>query len=306
MSTLADVTLLELRTELLTEFGHTSSSPFVTEVDSKLNHALLLLHARYPFWRWLLHAFAINVESQITLTGVSWSTSSVSVTHASFVYSGLRRVIRLAGDANEYIIATQPGTTSVTLDRPPVTSGSNSTATVLHAYIELPANFSHMHILRSPQVRRFRRIRHKNPWTFENIQTKEVQPSTADQAAWYTVLMDPIGTEPNRQYLTIYPRLTALTRLTGLYYRAADDLTSNTDIAPVPRFYRRVLFYKAAELLAAKLRDWEAVQYYAAQVEAIVSNSKIFDRFADDSDDTVSNDIDEPLAFPRDNFVTTT
>lgn len=304
---LQDYALSTIRTELSDEFGNISS----TEIDRKINHAINLLWAENPTWRWSLHPFSLNVEARFTgasLVATSGS-ASISWTGAPTGINLTRRVVSIQGDPHEYIVkAHTTSATTATLDRPVTNTAPASTSIYFdHNYIELPDDFARMLVLHSADSSAYRRIFYKHPWTLELHRAQNLALTAIQQAMFYTIVMDPIRDpatmQTNRQYLFLFPALTALSRLDGLYYTAPYDLSDTGQVPEIPRAYRRIIFYSAAELLATKLRDFDAAALYEKKARILIESAKNRNQFEEDDDTVIRGELQPNLDPPDRNYV---
>lgn len=288
-----DHTLSTILSRLATEFGD-SSVKFSSEAKTKVNDALELLWQSRPFWNWSAHPIAFNLAAQITATATVTNSSAV-VNFSSPIATDLKRwTAAFSNDSNsEYIIIEKNTTTQITLDAPYVGLSATVPCVLYNSFIELPEDFAKIISIKDNQ-NFYDKLIYQEPWMFEHHRTNRLWQ---DSIFYYTVLMDPVREDFNRQFFTFYPRNSNQLRLDGLYATVPPFLENGSDVPPVPRAYRNIIFYKAAHLLAIKLENYDKATFYDQQVQNSVKNFISAESFVDD-DDTVLRGPDDPTGFP--------
>lgn len=299
-ATLEDFSFGSIRDALRDEFG--GSTALNTELGRKINDAMALIWQECK-WRWSLKYLTLISYQQATST--LFATANIGngvgtpVATNAFSPSGTpvaaRWTMRITGDANEYMIATVglgPPNTIYTQGLGIIkTAASGVAVTFNESWSVLPADFAYMHTLRTESgTTQGKEPTFIEPWVLEKVRKGQLAPGPEYLGGgFYAITPDPFpytdsAWQPNRQYIGFWPYPTALTKWDGYYYAVAKGMTADADIFELPRGYRRRLFFKAAELMAAKLRDFEAVQYYATQAAIGAQLMADANSFADDTD----------------------
>jgi len=292
--TLADMTFGALHAALTAEFGNQSG--LLAEIKSKLNEALKLIWMEQKCWRWSLKPTVLTSLGSATRTTttaitVSPPTTTVTLTPADTASVLLRYELTLPGDPNAYTVTGNAvGVTQIQGIGFLVAQSIGVTATLKQAWLELPDDFAFMHSVRTEGSGLWKEAQPTEPWTLEKV--RKYSPRLTTTKTLYTISQDPLpygttGWQPNRQFISFWPYPANLTRWECWYYAVPKDMVADGDICELPRGFRTRLIYKAAELLAIKLRDWEAQERYSAlagigSVHMADSNS-----FADDSSDPI-------------------
>jgi hypothetical protein len=300
---LQSYTLATLRGELSTEFG---GVPAAAEITSAINRAISLIWQESKTWRWSLKYLTLVNYQQATSTlfstalighGTGLSPVVVNAFNPTGTPVAARWTMKITGDSNEYLVA------SVALGPPnPIflqglglvrNSAAGATVTFQESWSLLPLDFAYMHTLRSESGNALnKKVIPVEPWVLESMRAGRLalQPAYAS-SQFYAIAQDPFpytdtNWTPNRQYISFfpYPAASTITKWDGYYYAVPKDLVDDTDIAEVPTGWRRRLFFRAAELVAAKLRDWEAMKFYGTQAQIGAALMADCNSFGDDLD----------------------
>ena len=290
---LEDLTLGTLQAAIRTEFG--GSTALDPEIRSKINDAIALLWQSEKTWRWALRSISLISLAQVTTTAtVGEAVGSTDINVATVGAVAGRWTVKAASAPDEYLLyGTAPPllllTTPLATAIPAGTSVTSS-----QTWLELPPDFAYMHTLRTEggQLPNKEPV-HVTPWVMEKIR-KGLFLVVPGSPGFYTIAQDPVPFsfnapplttyQPNRQFIQFWPPPSINTKWDGFYYSVPHDLVDSVDITEVPRGFRKHLQYKAMALLAAKLRDLEAAQYYEAQAVIGMEGLINANAFADDSD----------------------
>lgn len=284
MPLLQNYTLATLRTKLRTEFGELAGMD--TEIDAKINLALARVWGERKY-HWAIKRLSFLVAGQITTTVSGAHTAgTAALVLASGTGLTARQSITISGGSEEYMSNSVAGAT-VTLETGLVRALSGGeTVTVRTMWTALPDDFAYATTLRIDGIGT--QPVYKRPWALERVR-KKLSGVTPTQLGFFTVMADPLhyavtGWNPDRQYISFWPQPTTPFKVDGYYHAVPKDLSVDGDIPEVPRGYRNRLFFLAAEQVAAKLRDWEAVQWYQVKAAEALEQMGMANDFAEETD----------------------
>lgn len=303
-------TLATVVAELKEEFGNPvdPSGAFDAMVRRKVNHAIQRLWTSRPFWHYSVHPLALNVQAPIVCTGATLTQGSAAVSWTAPAVPtspGVRRWTLQAstgGQATEeYLVKAHPTTLTLTLDQPYVgaTLPGTGTFTLRHSFVQLPADLSHVHRLRTSLNLRSP-LTAREPWHFDRLLAQSIMAGSGI-VSHYAVVPDPLsdpvtGTvDTEGKWVTLWPRPEALQRLDGWYFSSPFNLQADGDLMPVPHGYRLIAFYVAARLIAVARRDFETGTFYDREAQEVVANLKKAARYEDDDDTELQEDPEDPL-----------